>query len=73
MQYEVEATTEHVDSMFISWVDWDEYSLGKKKFVKPGVFEYEWVLEYMTHEDLAELIRVLQFAYEQGAERKESA
>lgn len=66
MNIEIEPAIEYADkSVVISstiGADYDgETSIGYKKFISPGKFEYEWFLHFLTRDDVLELAQSLLF------------
>ena len=56
---EITVDTEFADPIIVSVSQGETASIGLKRFKRIGEFKYEWTHEYLSREDLTELIKAL--------------
>lgn len=59
---EITVNTEFADPLIIAVMGGETASIGQKRFKRIGEFKYEWTHEYLSREDVLELIKALELA-----------
>ncbi len=59
---EITVNGEFADPIIVSVSQGETASIGLKRFKRIGEFKYEWTHEYLSREDVLELIKALELA-----------
>lgn len=59
---EITVNTEFADPLIIAVMGGETASIGQKRFKRIGEFKYDWTHEFLTRDDLTELIKALTLA-----------